>query len=327
MDLRYYTNEWTYVVGTGLRPWYGVQPRLMNEPLPDETLQGGLGSVSYDYADNATFIFQQPYNNVGMQNMQRFVEGRRWFHTNMRTGDHNETGNDRNQDAVGLQGMFFNQSTCFGCHINNGRGMAPAVVNQRTRTRWRCAPPSSTATAGSVPHPMYGAAAQMNAQPATNGVRTDWGTGGTRWRIRRQECDARRWHDGAAAQAAKVAFDGPTPSVYFAAERSAGDRHGPARGDPRCGHHRARSHRLRMRDGVKGTANYVYDPETGAVRLGPLWMEGIEGQLAASGRRERLCRICRSLRLSIPTATVCSDLPSATRARWSAASPKMSCSC
>ena len=28
---RYYTNEVTYVVGTGLRPWYGVQPRL--EPL------------------------------------------------------------------------------------------------------------------------------------------------------------------------------------------------------------------------------------------------------------------------------------------------------
>src|SRR5690606_40812747 len=27
---RYYTNESTYVVGTGLRPWYGVQPRLMN---------------------------------------------------------------------------------------------------------------------------------------------------------------------------------------------------------------------------------------------------------------------------------------------------------
>ncbi len=90
--------------------------------------------MSYDYADNSTFMFQQPYNNVGMQNMQRFVEGRRWFHTNMRTGDHNETGNDRNQEAVGLQGPFFNQSTCFGCHINNGRGMAPTVVNQRLDT-------------------------------------------------------------------------------------------------------------------------------------------------------------------------------------------------
>jgi hypothetical protein len=44
--LRYYTNEWTYVMGTGLVPQMGVQPRLMNAPLPAETLQGGLGSVS-----------------------------------------------------------------------------------------------------------------------------------------------------------------------------------------------------------------------------------------------------------------------------------------
>jgi hypothetical protein len=47
--IRYYAGEWTYVVGTGLRPWYGVQPRLMNAPLPAETLQGGTGSLSYDY--------------------------------------------------------------------------------------------------------------------------------------------------------------------------------------------------------------------------------------------------------------------------------------
>ncbi|MGH3584546.1 MAG: hypothetical protein ACRDUB_23365, partial [Mycobacterium sp.] len=99
--IRYYAGEWTYVVGTGLRPWYGVQPRLMNAPLPAETLQGGTGSLSYDYADNGTFIFQQPHINVGMQNMQRFVEGRRLIHTNFFTGDHNEPGNDRYTAAVG----------------------------------------------------------------------------------------------------------------------------------------------------------------------------------------------------------------------------------
>ena len=124
--IRYYTNELTYVVGTGMRPWYGVQPRLMNAPLPAETLSGGIGSVSYDYADNAQFMFQQPHNHIGMQNMQRFVEGRRWIHTNMWTGDHNEDGNDRNEQAVHLQGPRFNQSSCFGCHVNNGRSLAPA---------------------------------------------------------------------------------------------------------------------------------------------------------------------------------------------------------
>jgi hypothetical protein len=81
-----------------------VQPRLNSVPLPEETLSGGLGSVSYNYSDNGLFMFQQPHNNIGMQNMQRFVEGRRLVHTNFTTGDHNETGNDRYAPGVGLQG-------------------------------------------------------------------------------------------------------------------------------------------------------------------------------------------------------------------------------
>ena len=34
--IRYYSYEWTYVVGTGLRPWYGVQPRLNSVPATPE---------------------------------------------------------------------------------------------------------------------------------------------------------------------------------------------------------------------------------------------------------------------------------------------------
>jgi hypothetical protein len=120
----------------------------MNAPLPDATLQGGLGSVSYDYADNSSFIFQQPFNNVGMQNMQRFVEGRRWFHTNMKTGDHNEPNNDRNQDAVGLQGMFFNQPPASDVtSITAAAGRRPSRTN--VWIRWSFAPPSPMATADS----------------------------------------------------------------------------------------------------------------------------------------------------------------------------------
>lgn len=73
--IRYYSAEWLYVVGSGLTPWYGVQPRLNSAPLPVITLSGGSGSVSYNYSDNGSSMFQQPFNNVGMQNMQRFVEG------------------------------------------------------------------------------------------------------------------------------------------------------------------------------------------------------------------------------------------------------------
>jgi CxxC motif-containing protein (DUF1111 family) len=263
--LRYYTNEWTYVVGTGLRPWYGVQPRLMNAPLPDETLQGGLGSVSYDYADNATFMFQQPHTHIGMQNMQRFVEGRRWLHTNMWTGDHNEPNNDRNEAAVRLQGPRFNQSSCFACHINNGRGVAPLVVNQLLDTMGvRTA--ATDANGKQVPDPTYGMGVQMHARSLSTGALQDWGTG-----VRVAGFDTRTVNlaDGTSVVLSKprFAFDGPTPSVYSMRSAQPMVGMGLLEAVPDADII-ARARTSPDADGVKGQPNYVYDPETGAVRLG-----------------------------------------------------------
>jgi len=262
---RYYTNEVTYVVGTGLRPWYGVQPRLMNAPLPDETLQGGLGSVSYDYADNASFMFQQPLNHIGMQNMQRFMEGRRWIHTSMWTGDHNESGNDRNQAAVGLQGPRFNQSTCFACHIGNGRSLAPSAINQRLDTM-AVRTATTDVNGQQVPHPIYGMAVQMNARSVATGAAQDWGTG---VRVAGFDLKTVTLADGTAVTLSKprVAFDGPTPSVFSL--RSAQPMIGmgllEAVTDAEI---LSRARSTPDSDGVKGQANYAYDPETGAVKLG-----------------------------------------------------------
>jgi CxxC motif-containing protein (DUF1111 family) len=262
---RYYTNELTYVIGTGLRPWYGVQPRLMNAPLPEETLQGGIGSISYDYADNATFMFQQPHNHIGMQNMQRFMEGRRWIHTNMWTGDHNEAGNDRNEAAVRLQGPRFNQTTCFGCHINNGRSLAPWVVNQRLETM-AVRTATLDANGQQLPHPIYGMAAQMNSRAPATGALQDWGTS---VRVAGFDVKTVTLADGTAVELRKprIAFDGPTPSVYSLrnAQPMIGMGLLEAVSDADI---LSRVRTSPDADGVKGTANYVHDPETGAVRLG-----------------------------------------------------------
>jgi len=261
--VRYYTNELTYVVGTGLRPWYGVQPRLMNEPLPAETLSGGIGSVSYDYADNAQYIFQQPQNNIGMQNMQRFVEGRRWIHTNLTTGEHTEQGNDKNTDGVGLQGPRFNQSSCFGCHINNGRGVAPAVVNQRLDTM----AVRTAALDGSgkqIPHPTYGLGVQMNAM--TNGKPQDWGMA---VRVAGFDTKTVTLADGTAVELRKpkVSFDGPTPAAFSLRSAQPMIGMGLLEAIPDA-EILSRVRTTPDADGVKGTANYGYDPETGAVKLG-----------------------------------------------------------
>ncbi|ALV08779.1 di-heme oxidoredictase family protein [Roseateles depolymerans] len=264
-NFRYYTNEVTYVVGSGLRPWYGVQPRLLNAPLPEETLLGGTGSISYDYADNATFMFQQPSTQIGMQNMQRFTEGRRWIHTNMWTGDHNEAGNDRNTAGVGLQGPRFNQSTCFACHINNGRGLAPQVLNQRLDTM-AVRTAAVDANGKQVPHPTYGLAVQMNARSLTTGAPQDWGMA---VRVAGFDTKTVTLADGTAVTLSKprVSFDGPTPAVFSlrAAQPMIGMGLLEAIPDADI---LARVRSTPDEDGVKGQANLVYDPETGAVRVG-----------------------------------------------------------
>lgn len=262
--IRYYSAEWTYVVGTGLRPWYGVQPRLNSVPLPADTLSGGLGSVSYNYTDNALFMFQQPHNNVGMQNMQRFVEGRRLLHTNFTTGEHNEPGNDRYSAGVGLQGQRFNQSACIGCHVNNGRSAAPFAQNQLLDSMSvRVA--MTDASGQQFTHPQYGTTVQMNAVSAS-GAPQNWGTG-----VRVAGFDTRsvKLSDGTLVELRKptLKFDGPTPEVFSlrAAQPMIGT--GLLEAIPESDI-LARARSAPDADGVKGVPNYVFDPESGAVRLG-----------------------------------------------------------
>ncbi|WP_426161654.1 di-heme oxidoredictase family protein [Pseudoduganella sp. R-34] len=262
--IRYYSAEWIYVVGTGLRPWYGVQPRLNSVPLPAETLSGGLGSVSYNYSDNGLFMFQQPQNNAGMQNMQRFVEGRRLIHTSFTTGDHNEAGNDRYTPAVGLQGPRFNHSACIGCHVNNGRSPAPFAVNQKLDTMSvRVA--VTGADGQQLPHPLYGTAVQMNAFSST-GAPQNWGTG---VRVAGFETRSATLADGTAVELRKplLAYEGPAPEIASlrAAQPMIGT--GLLEAVPEADI-LARVRSAPDADGVKGVANFVYDPETGAVRLG-----------------------------------------------------------
>ena len=263
--LRYYAGEWTYVVGSGLKPSYGVLPRLMNAPLPVETLQGGSGSLSYDYADNGTWVFQQPFINVGMQNMQRFVEGRRLFHTDMYTGQHNEPGNDQYLPAVGLQGAHFNQSSCFGCHVNNGRSPAPATLDQRLdQMSIRTA---AVDTEGKQrPDKRYGSAIQMNARSMLTGAPQDWGNSA---HVAGFDVQSQKLADGTPVELRKpkISFDGTTPAFWSlrAAQPVLGVGLLEAVTETDI---LSRARNAPDEDGVKGRANYVFDPESGVTRLG-----------------------------------------------------------
>jgi CxxC motif-containing protein (DUF1111 family) len=270
-NVRYYGPEWVYVVGTGLRPWYGVQPRLNSVPLPDDTLSGGLGSVSYNYSDNALFMFQQPQNNVGMQNAQRFVEGRRLVHSSFTTGAHNEDGNTPYLPIAGLQGAHFNQSVCIACHVNNGRSAAATGINQKLDTMSvRVA--ATGANGAQVPHPQYGTAIQMNGLAST-GTTRNWGND---VRVGAFATKTVKLADGTVVELRKptLAFEGPVPDIYSlrAAQPMIGTGLLEAVAEADI---LARARTTPDADGVKGVANFVFDPESGAVRLGRFgWKAG-----------------------------------------------------
>lgn len=267
----YYTTEVTYVVGSGLRPWYGVQPRLNSAPLPDETLQGGTGSVSYDYSDGSEYIFQQQQNNIGMQDMQRFVEGRRLLHSNMTTGEHNEPGNDRDTAVVGLQGPSFNQSSCFGCHVNNGRSPAPATPSQRLdKMAVRVA--TIDAQGRQLPDPNYGATVQMNGYDA-NGKLVDLGHS---VRVASFDTHTVNLADGTPVELRKprLSYNGPIPQIVSLRAAQPIIGLGLLEAIPEADI-LARVRATPDEDGVKGQANFVFDPDTGAVRLGRFgWKAG-----------------------------------------------------
>jgi CxxC motif-containing protein (DUF1111 family) len=262
---RYYTTEITYQVGTGVVPQTFVQPRLNNAVLPTDAWQGGLGTLSYDVADNPEFNFQQPFNNVGGQNMQRFVEGRRVFHSSMQTGQHTEAGNDVFTDVIGLQGPHYNQQTCFGCHINNARSVAPVTVNQRLDTM-AVFTAALDGNGQQVPDPTYGAAMQMNSLPTTGGATTDWGNAAYVANIETKNVTLA---DGTVVALKKpdVGFEGPTPKIWSLRNAPQVIGVGLLAASPDVDII-ASARATADADGVKGTVSYSYDPDTGKVCVG-----------------------------------------------------------
>ncbi len=113
---------------------------------------------------------------------------------------------------------------------------------------------------------MYGASVQMNARPAAKGTRSEWGTG---VRVAGFDLKTVKLIDGTAVQLSKpqVVFDGPTPSVFSlrSAQPVIGMGLLEAVTDAEI---LSRVRSTPDADGVKGQANYAYDPETGAARLG-----------------------------------------------------------
>jgi CxxC motif-containing protein (DUF1111 family) len=121
-------------------------PTVMDSfPLPQKAWLGGRTTLPYNYSREPWQAFKQLATNmaggndiVHGGNAELFMLGRRLIHTDMQTGVHNENPQNPNNTAdvqtnepfVAMQGKvgprFYNTS-CVGCHFNNGRSIPKGV--------------------------------------------------------------------------------------------------------------------------------------------------------------------------------------------------------
>ena len=267
--IRYYSLEQLYVVGKGMVPWYGVAPKLDSSPLPDDALLGGQASVSYDYSEEPHRAFQQTVNNIGISDMQRFVEGRRLFHISYLDGKHSESPdiNPVFVEHAGQLGTRYNAVRCLGCHTLNGRSPAAAIGSKLNTMAVLTAADSTTASIS--PDATYG----LNVQELSRDANAaDYSvTVGSFERTVRELADGTRIE----LQKPVYAFTGPTP-VQFSVRQApqvigmglleaVDETTILALADPSD----------RNGDGVRGVPNWSIDPETGARHLGRFgWKAG-----------------------------------------------------
>ncbi|WGO98094.1 di-heme oxidoredictase family protein [Saccharophagus degradans] len=63
--------------------------------------------------------------NIQWDTHNEFMQGRRVFHTRMDTGVHEEVGNPDFPELANIADGLMVKNSCLGCHVNNGRGIAP----------------------------------------------------------------------------------------------------------------------------------------------------------------------------------------------------------
>lgn len=262
--IRYYSFEQLYVVGHGMAPWYGIAPLLDSEPIPATALLGGQASVSYNYSDEPMRHFQQSANNIGITNMQRFVEGRRLFHTSFVDGRHSEDPNVNPvfEAHIGQIGPRHNAERCLGCHVLNGRSR-PAVAGAALDTL------TILTARDNAPDPVYGVNVQ---QKATNPNATDYRV----W-LDSYTTQTHTLGDGRTVElrTPHYRFSGPVPEQFSVRQAPQVIGLGLLEAVDEATILAAADPDDADGDGIRGVPNVVIDPETGQTRLGRFgWKAG-----------------------------------------------------
>ena len=136
----YYGTTFLYIVGEGVVPWYTEvagtsQFREDSAKIPEEFWLGGNTSIHYNYTNETNDHFMQMATNLGYDNAQTFLEGRRVHHSSFVDGIHDEdVANGVLDSSAGLTGERYINERCSDCHERNGG--APVADNGELLDRW-----------------------------------------------------------------------------------------------------------------------------------------------------------------------------------------------
>ncbi len=261
----YYGTAMLYIVGQGgFVPWEGQGTTLDSFPLPQSAWQGGRTTLPYQYSNEPLHRFKQMAQNMAPQNGQPFMLGRRLFHTDFSTGVHSELPDENPifTEQIGKLGPRFYTSQCVACHVNDGRGLPPAVGTTLTNMV------TKVGTASGAPDPNLGA----SLQPLNNAGASEGSVQISSWTTTNGT-----YGDGTAYQLQKpnYTFTGPVPSNFSVRNtpqlvgmgllEAVAESTIAGLADPNDANG----------DGISGRMQTVIDPQTGQTRMGRFgWKAG-----------------------------------------------------
>ena len=272
----YYGTALLYVVGEGgMAPWEGVGEYRDSFAMSETGWLGGRTTLPYNQSDEPADHFKQTASNISWTNIQPFMLGRRLHHTDFGDGVHAEDGNPIYAEQVGKLGPRYTGRSCFACHVENGRALAPATGASMLKSVVRVG-----STAAGAPDPNLGLVLQ---ELATNGAAPEAGANIASWTTVNGT-----YGDGTAYTLRKpvYAFTGVTPAFYSVrlAPQLVGE--GLLEAVPEGEIAALADPSDSDGDGISGKMQTVTDPQTGDLRMGRFgWKAGqatLKQQLASA---------------------------------------------
>ena len=259
----YYSTAMLYMVGTGgVVPFEVSGTNQDSFPMPEAGRSGGFTTGNVPLSNEPRNHFLQMALNMAPVNAQPFVEGRRIHHTNFADGSHSEPNNPALTEHAGKLGPNYVSVSCISCHVQNGRGLPPAVNttlgNYVVKVGNSAGGPDAFLGSRLQPRRTSGtpeADVRISAWTTTNGTFND----GTAYQLRRPS----------------YAFTNVTPTNYSARVTPQLVGMGLLEAVPESAVAALADPNDSNGDGISGRMNAVRDPETGQTRLGRFgWKAG-----------------------------------------------------